>query len=299
MTSQIIFRMCQLNRQLLMDHGAHRIKFIAHNHPPFNVCNQKRFAGHAKWQNIAKTKASGDLAKGRMISRYVLLVRRAVLAGNRQGDPKLNGKLADVLSEAYKMNVPKATLERAINRALNVKIISLNLEIQGPGGCAIIARCETDDVGALRREVKKILRKSENSNLMPDDTLINMFKSRGFIRTTTKTIDGRDIDGDFAEEAAILANAEEVRLENFEDAQDESLSKMWIFSTDANCLNPCRGELEKQGFKVLSHDLDLVPYRSIKFGPDIYSQVETVINALNDLEQVIEVFHNVSPPDAE
>lgn len=254
---------------------------------------QTRNAGHAKWQNIAKTKSANDANKCKVFSRYVQLVRRAVIAGGRQPNPKLNGKLAEVLTQAGKMNVPKATLDRAIERAMNVKIINVNIEIQGPGGSAVIVRCETDNIGTLRRDLKKILKKFD-AHLMQSDTLISMFQSRGFIRASCKTKDNRDVDEDYAEEAAIHANAEDVKVESFDDTNDETLSKIWVFQTDANSLNQCKGELEKVGLKILSADLDLVPYRALEFEEDIYQQLIELTELLQEHDQVIDVFHNVA-----
>lgn len=270
------------------------IKLIVSQFSKGVINNQKRFAGHAKWQNIKNTKQSNDLAKGKLISRYVMLVKKAIVSNNMQSDPKLNSALAGVLSEANKMNIPKATLERAITRATNLKIYPVNLEIQGPGGCTLILRCETENNGFLRREIKKILKKFD-ANLMPDDSLISMFKSRGFVRAAVKTVDGRDINQDFAEEAAILANAEEVYQEEY-DSTDAGLSKAWVFNTDANSLNPCKGELKKLGFKVLSTDLELVPFRRIDFGNDVGEKVIELSKALSEHEQVLDIFHNCNLP---
>lgn len=252
-----------------------------------------RHAGHAKWQNIKSTKQANDLLKCRTISRYVQLVRKAIVLNKMQTDPKLNSKLAAVLAEALKANVPKATLERAIERSQNIKLKALNLEIQGPKGSSIIARCETDNIPLLRRDVKKLLKKYD-SNLMPDDTLVNMFKSQGFIRAATKTPDGREISQDYAEEAAIIGNAAEVNLETeYPNPDTGELTDVWVFSTDADSLHPCKGELEKQGLQILSVDLELVPYRYIRFDDATVEQVQELELSLKELEQVLDVFHNV------
>lgn len=257
---------------------------------------QTRFAGHAKWQNIKHTKLSSDLNKCRTISRYVLLVRRAIISNGMQADPKLNKALADVLSEASRLNVPKATLERAITRATNMKIISANIEIQGPGGCSLVCRVESENPNLLRRDIKKAIKKFDAA-IMPENSIINMFKSQGYIRTATKTKDERDINKDFAEDAAIFANAQEVYEEIFDEAEDPSFSRSWVFITDAEHLSPCRGELEKQGFNVLSSVLELVPYNAIKFGPDVLQKVEELTKALRDIDQVVEIYNNLAPEE--
>jgi len=230
--------------------------------------------------------------RGKLISRYVIMVRKAIVSNNRIADPRLNSKLAAVLAEAGKLNVPKATLERAIVRATNVKMITKSLDIKGPGGCAVIAQCETDNISNLRREVKKVIRHYD-SYIMPDDTLISMFQSRGFIRAATKTRDGRDVSNDYAEEAAIMANAEEVTLERLPDATDEDLATAWIFKTDASLLAPCRGELEKFGLNILSYDLCLVPYRELTLDEEICEKLIELCEKLRELDQVVDVFHNV------
>lgn len=263
-----------------------------HQLQPLEAYTQTRLAGHAKWQNVKSQKMSGDMAKGQLISRYVQLVRRAVISGNRQPDPKLNPKLAGVLAEASKLNVPKATIERAIARAMNVKIMQVNIEIQGPGGSALILRCETDNISALRRDIKKIIKKFE-ANIMTENTIINMFESRGFIRASVKTADQREINEEFAEEAAITANAQEVMLESYPDSKDEELSQAWVFTTDAATLDPCRGELEKQGLKIISSELELIPYRELELDKDSQEKVMELSAALAEVDAVVSVFHNL------
>ena len=225
-----------------------------------------------------------------------MMVRRVIIANNRITDPKLNSKLAAVLAEANKMNVPKATLERAIARAADIKVFAKTLEIQGPSGSVVIAQCETDNNHELRKRIKKSLRKYD-SCLLPEETVIAMFRSRGFIRASTKLKDNREVDYDFAEEAAIIASAEQVYLESNPDAQDEQLQNTWVFETDAATLASCRGELEKFGLQIMSQDLNLVPYNPIDFGLEVYEKTSSLLSELQDHEQVVAVFHNIKEPE--
>jgi len=226
----------------------------------------------------------------------VASVKKAILAGGMQTNPRLNTKLGDVLAEAAKFNVPKATLERAIARAQNMKITAANVEIQGPGGCSIVVRCETENISSFRRDLKKALR-GHDSVILANDSILNMFRSQGFIRAATKTKDGRDVNEEYAEEAAIIANAESVCLECVENATDENLAKNWLFITDQQSMNVCRSELEKLGLNIISTDLDLVAYRAVNFGPGVYEKLEKVLQVLREQEQIVDIFHNVAPPD--
>lgn len=288
MTSLFTGRICLLTRLSTSN-------TLLHLSPGRLPLDQVRFAGHAKWQNIKSTKQATDIAKGQLISRYVQLVKKAIVMNGMKTDPKLNSKLAAVLSEASKFNVPKATLDRAITRATNMKLLSITVTIEGPGKSTIIARCETEAPSVLRREIKKAVRKLDAA-LLPENSLMSMFKSQGFIRATTTTHDGIEVTGDFAEEAAIVANAQDVYLEEHADAKDPSLSKLWVFTTDAETLNTCRGELEKLKMNVTSSDLDLVPYNAIDFGVEVHDQIMEIVKVLREMEQVVDVFHNAAPP---
>lgn len=244
----------------------------------------KRLAGHAKWQNIKGTKMSNDLAKGKLVSRYVQLVRKAIVSNAMITDPKLNSKLAGVLAEATKLNVPKATLERAIVRTANVKFVPIDIEAQHTAGWSLVIKCETENKSNLRRELKKILKKYDIS-LVTEDSLINMFRQQGIIRTPNKFIDGRELTQDLAEEAAIVANIEEV-------AYDED-NEQFVYTTSADLVNSARGELSKMGIDIISSDVELTPFREVDFGPETSEKVAEVLVVLREHEQVVDVYHNV------
>lgn len=256
---------------------------------PSKLYQPLRYAGHAKWQNIKGTKLANDLAKGRLISRYVLMVRKAIVTNKMISDPKLNNKLAAVLAEANKFNVPKATLDRAIARSANVKMVSCTVEIQGTEGWSMIVKAETDNKSFLRRDIRKAIKKFD-SGLVPDDTINSMFKSQGFIRTTTKAKDGNDVSQDSAEEAAIMSGAEEVFLESY---GDENVPSVWCFSTSEETLNACKGELEKQGLQVISAELEYKPHREVDFGPEVSNKVQSILEALEEFDQIEFIAHNV------
>lgn len=120
------------------------------------LASQQRFAGHAKWQNIAHTKAANDKAKGQRTNRYCMLIRRACVSGT---DPKVNDKLRDIIALALKSQVPRATIDRQIERAKQVKLKEMVIEVMTPGGAFLLCEIETDNISRTRQDMKKILRK--------------------------------------------------------------------------------------------------------------------------------------------
>lgn len=120
------------------------------------LASQQRFAGHAKWQNIAHTKAANDKAKGQRTNRYCMMIRRACAHGT---DPKVNDKLRDVIAQALKCQIARATIDRQIERAKNVKIREVIVEVATPGGAFLLCEVETDNISRTRADLKKIMRK--------------------------------------------------------------------------------------------------------------------------------------------
>ena len=117
-----------------------------------------RFAGHNKWSNIKHVKQAKDVAKGQIINRHLILIKHAITSSGGVVDPKINDKLADALSEAKKAEVPAATIERTLKRALEKKVKPFLFEIVGPGGSYILVEGETDNIGSSRTSMKAQLR---------------------------------------------------------------------------------------------------------------------------------------------
>ena len=125
-----------------------------------SVCSmamQQRFAGHAKWQNIAHTKAANDKKRGALINKFCMRIRRAAALGG-SADPKINDKLRNTITDALKANIPRATIDRQLEKAKNIKLKQELVEVMAPGGAFLLCDVETDSISKTRQEFKKILR---------------------------------------------------------------------------------------------------------------------------------------------
>ena len=124
--------------------------------PASALARQQRFAGHAKWQNIAHTKAANDKKRGQKTNKHCMQIRRAAALGSP--DPKINDKLRDAIAAALKANVPRATIDRQLEKAKNVTLRKEIIEILVPGGAFLLVDLETDNTSRTRHEMKRVLK---------------------------------------------------------------------------------------------------------------------------------------------
>lgn len=96
------------------------------------------------------------MVKSQMIAKLCNEIRRKA-AG--QPDPKINDALREVITRALKQQVPKATIDRQLEKVKNVKIRKELIEILGPGRSFILINIETDNISRTRHDLKKVIKK--------------------------------------------------------------------------------------------------------------------------------------------
>ncbi|TPP65847.1 hypothetical protein FGIG_12653 [Fasciola gigantica] len=117
----------------------------------------RRFAGHAHWQNVKHTKDANDKLKSKASSYYYRAVQIAVKAGGGNRDPKLNQHLAAVLAEAKANSVPSSTLQRAL-KAENTTDPYL-VEVQAQGGLFILIESCAYPITPERQRLASVVKK--------------------------------------------------------------------------------------------------------------------------------------------
>lgn len=128
-------------------------------------------SGHSKWSQIKHRKAASDQKKGQIFSK---LAKRISIAARESIDPSANYKLQSVVDEARSFNMPKENIERAIKRAGDKDVATLNelvIQAMGPAGIAIIVEAITDNKNRTLNEIKHIL--SENGFKMVQEGSLN------------------------------------------------------------------------------------------------------------------------------
>ena len=237
-------------------------------------------AGHSKWANIKHKKAAQDAKRAKVWTKLIREITVAARVGG--GEPDDNPRLRLAVDKAMGANMPKDTVERAIqrgaggNEADNVE--ELTYEGYGPGGVAILVEAMTDNRNRTVAEVRNAFNK-HGGNLGTDGSVAYLFARKG----TISFAPGADEDSII--EAALEAGAEDV-----ETHEDESIDVV----TTPEVFSDVKAALEARGLEPDASEVAMVP--------DLYSEVdaetsETVlklIDVLEDLDDVQNVYTNGS-----
>lgn len=121
-------------------------------------------AGHSKWAQIKRQKATTDAARSRVFSRYARLISlESKKAGGSLSDPSLIA----IITRAKAANMPKDNIERAIAKGISKDSANLEhilYEAYGPGGIAILVGALTDNKNRTTQEIKHLF-SQHNINL--------------------------------------------------------------------------------------------------------------------------------------
>lgn len=115
-------------------------------------------SGHSKWHNIKNKKAATDAKKGKVFGYIGRMIRVAVKEGG-SGDPGANPALRLALEKAREANMPRANIDRAIERGLGRTqsghtIEEVIYEGYGAGGVGFLVTAVTDNRNRTGAEVR-------------------------------------------------------------------------------------------------------------------------------------------------
>ncbi len=112
-------------------------------------------SGHSHWSGIKHKKEATDQKKGRIFSKLLNVI---VIAARQEPNPQFNPKLRAAIDKAKQNKVPQDNIDRAINKASEIKDLKkLIMEAYGPGGSAILIEAVTDNTNRTVSETKKLL----------------------------------------------------------------------------------------------------------------------------------------------
>ncbi|MDN7124627.1 YebC/PmpR family DNA-binding transcriptional regulator [Pseudidiomarina sp. 1APP75-32.1] len=241
-------------------------------------------AGHSKWANIKHRKAAQDAKRGKIFTR---LIREIVVAAREGGgDADTNPRLRAAIDKALANNMKKDTIDTAVKRGSGDldgdNLDELTYEGYGPGGVAILLETMTDNRNRTVSEVRYAFSK-HGGNLGTDGSVAYLFHKRGVLSFAA------EVDEDALMEAALEAGAEDI-VTNEDGSFD-------VFTTPET-FGKVKDSLKAAGFEPLHAEVGLLPDTR---SPLTEADAETflkLIDALEELDDVQEVYHNADIDDA-
>lgn len=239
-------------------------------------------SGHNKWSSIKNKKGKEDAKKGKIFTKHA----RNITVAAREGgpNPDYNPSLAQAIEKAKADNMPNDNIERAIKKATGEGATDnferIIYEGYGAGGVAVIVDCLTDNKNRTAPDIRHFFDKF-GGNLGTDGSVMFMFNRKGQIETNK----AKDLDS--AMEDAIEASCEDV-----EENEDS-----FIFSTSVEDFNQALESLKAAGYEVSSSDLEYVPDNYIDVDKDKQENLVKLIEALEDDDDVQNVYTNWNVPD--
>lgn len=261
-------------------------------------------AGHSKWHNIKHRKAAVDKKRGKIWTKCAKAIIVAAKVGGP--DPASNLSLRYAIDEARYANMPRDTIERAIKKGSgelgDENYEPVRYEGYGAGGVAIIVETLTNNrtrtVGDLRLAFGKY-----GGNLGNSGCVAYMFEPKGQIVISTTQHDESDKKAkpvprqqlsDKIMELAINAGADDI--EEPDAAEDES---QWTILTAVPAFQPVKEAVESAKIKIADAQIAMIPSTRTAVRGEDARKILSLIDAVEDLDDVQKVWTNVDIPDSE
>ena len=237
-------------------------------------------AGHSKWANIRHRKGRQDAKRGKLFTRLIREITVAARIGG--GDAGSNPRLRAAIDAAMGANMPKDTVERAVNRgaggAEGDNYDEIRYEGYGPGGVAVMVDCMTDNRNRTVAEVRHAFTKC-GGNLGTDGSVAYLFKKVGQINIAA----GAEEDALF--EAALEAGAEDVVA-----ADDGSFEVL----TEPDDFSDVREGIAAAGFEAESADVTMRAENNSELDAGTAEKMLRLLDMLEELDDVQKVYSNAS-----
>ncbi|MBZ0253025.1 MAG: YebC/PmpR family DNA-binding transcriptional regulator [Candidatus Methylomirabilis sp.] len=240
-------------------------------------------SGHSKWSTIKHKKAAADSRRGKAFSRMAKEISIAARMGG--GDVNFNSRLRTAIDAAKSVNMPNDNIKRAIARGTGegggAAIEELTYEGYGPGGVAVFVECVTDNRNRTAADIRHVFTKN-NGNLGQDGSVAWMFQKTGLIAVPKDRI-----EEDALMEAALEAGAEDVKDEG----------DLWEVHAPPAEFQAVRDALEAKGLRPERAEITMIPKNAVAVAGKEAEQVLRLMNALEDHDDVQNVYANFDISD--
>lgn len=244
-------------------------------------------SGHSKWANIKHKKAKMDVQRAKIFTK---IGRELIVAAKEGGgDPDNNARLKAVIQKARENNMPGDNINRLIAKATGelagVNYEEFMYEGYGPGGVAVLISIMTDNRNRTAADVRHIFSKN-GGNLGESGCVAWMFDQKGLIILETELV---KMDEDELMLLALDAGAEDIK---FEEDSIEIITLPEDFEKVKDAITAI-------GIEPVMAEITMVPQTSIELAGKEAQQMYKLIDALEDNDDVQDVYHNAELPEEE
>lgn len=239
-------------------------------------------SGHNKWSTIKRKKGAADAKRGKIFTKIIKEIIIAAKEGG--GDPDANARLRLAIQNAKGANMPKDNIERAIKKAVGADAVSyLETSFEGyaPHGIAVFAECLTDNNNRTVASIRSAFNKY-GGNLGTNGSLSFLFDRKG-----TFTIRNEGINVEEMELEMIDAGAEDFFV-------DEDTITITCAKEDFGSVSK---KLAKLGIEPEESGLKRIPNDTKKLDVESAKKVLKFIEALEDDDDIQNVYHNLEMTD--
>ncbi|HET7388920.1 MAG TPA: YebC/PmpR family DNA-binding transcriptional regulator [Nocardioidaceae bacterium] len=245
-------------------------------------------SGHSKWATTKHKKAVVDARRGKLFAKLIKNIEVAARSGG--GDPAGNPTLYDAIQKAKKSSVPNDNIDRAVKRgsgaeAGGAEYQTVMYEGYGPHGVAFLIECLTDNKNRAAMEVRTAM--TRNGGSMADAGSVSyLFNRKGVLIVPTDQ-EPKSVTEDDVLEATLEAGAEEVN----------DLGETIEVISEATDLVAVRTALQAAGLDYDSAEASFMPSMNVELDESSAGQVFRLVDALEDLDDVQNVFGNFDVSD--
>ena len=246
-------------------------------------------SGHSKWANIRFRKAAQDAKRGKVFTKLIREITTAARMGG--GDESSNPRLRSAVVAALAQNMTRDTIKRAVERGVGggdgADLENITYEGYGVGGVAVMVECMTDNHNRTASDVRHAFTKF-GGNLGTTGSVGYLFTKKGVISFAQADAGKMPIDEEQAMEIGLEAGADDIVTND-----DGSIDVYTAPEAFADVVEA----FEAKGIKPTNAEVSMVPSTEAELDADNAAKCMRMIDALEDLDDVQNVYHNASFPD--
>lgn len=240
-------------------------------------------SGHSKWSTIKRKKGATDAKRGQIFTKLGKELALAARAGG--ADPDANFKLRLVVDKAKGANMPKENIERAIRRGAGLEkgdtLEEVLYEGYGPHGVAVLIQVVTDNRNRAVADIRRAFNKLGGS-LGETGCVGWQFEPKGYLGLLPGALNRDEIF-----EIAVEWGADDVVFA-------EDLIEVY---TPLEAFETVQEAFARRGVEVDSTEVSMVPKTTITLDEKQTFQTMNLISALEDLDDVQDVYSNLDISD--